>query len=246
MMECVCTFLIQAGLPKFLWAEAAKFVIWVKNRTPTRVLGNATPHEQLTGQKPNLASLPEWGKWVWVHSNSGSKLDACTMEARWVGYDEDSTHAHQIYWSETHKVSVERNIRFIVDAVTISLPAPQSSAPAPQPPTPTQQQAPQPLPATDSGEEEVKVEEELDAPSNAPSLAQPVMPPLQPTRQPMHQSTRVRKPSAITQRITAAQRGRAVQMGDFPLILLKFRSPRRLQMKAWSGQAPMTTQNGPV
>ena len=35
LMERVCVFLIQAALLKVLWAEAAHFVIWLKNRTTT-------------------------------------------------------------------------------------------------------------------------------------------------------------------------------------------------------------------
>src|SRR6266849_8487652 len=95
-----------------------------------KVLGNTTPYEQLTGQKPNLAGVPEWGQRVWVHSDSGTKLDGRASEARWVGYDEDSTHAHRIYWPDTHKVSVERNIRFTAQSVTVSVPTSQSSQPA--------------------------------------------------------------------------------------------------------------------
>jgi transposase InsO family protein len=45
LVERVRAYLIQTGLPKFLWAEAAQFMIWMKNRTPTRVLGNVTPYE---------------------------------------------------------------------------------------------------------------------------------------------------------------------------------------------------------
>jgi transposase InsO family protein len=35
LVERIRAFLIQSGLPKMLWAEAAQFVIWLKNRTPT-------------------------------------------------------------------------------------------------------------------------------------------------------------------------------------------------------------------
>jgi len=61
IMEHIHACLIQSGLPKSLWAEAANFVIWVKNCTTTKVLGDIMPHKKLTGQKPNLARVPEWG-----------------------------------------------------------------------------------------------------------------------------------------------------------------------------------------
>jgi hypothetical protein len=208
-------FLIQSGLTKSLWAEAAQFVIWIKNRTPTRVLGNATPLERLTGQKPNLANVPEWGQRVWVHDDSGSKLDQRATMARWVGYDADSTHAHRIYWPQNHKISVERNVKFTADSTTVTLPrtptyvpnTAQSSTPA----TPTQHTAiQQPPPATSSGEEEVEVEGELGDQTLTPAaLRRPRtaggrttgMHTTQPTRQ----SARLRKPSALVRRIEAGE-----------------------------------------
>ena len=81
LVEHLRMSLIQASLLKFLWAEAAQFAIWVKNRTPTKVLGYATPFEQLTRQKPNLAGVPEWGQHMWVYDNSGSKLNTRTLAA---------------------------------------------------------------------------------------------------------------------------------------------------------------------
>ena len=77
LIECVRAFLIQSGLPKFLWLEAANHAIWVKNQSLTKVLGNSTPLEHLTGQKPNLAGMPEWRQRVWIHTNSGTKLERC-------------------------------------------------------------------------------------------------------------------------------------------------------------------------
>ena len=39
----------------------------------------------------------------------------------WIGYDADSTHTHRIYWPETQKVSVERNVKFLDDSVTVCI-----------------------------------------------------------------------------------------------------------------------------
>jgi hypothetical protein len=182
LVKRVRTLLHSAGLPKTLWAEALHFVVWVKNRTLTRVLGNVTPFEKLTGNKPNISGVPEWGQRVWVHTAANSKLDAHAATAHWVGYDGDSTHAHRIYWAEKRKVSVERDVKFMPNTTTVTLSPPiltSPSAPAPvptqatppKPPVSTQNPSPlvqttaarpQPPPATDSGEEEVEVEDELD------------------------------------------------------------------------------------
>jgi hypothetical protein len=78
------------------------------------------PFEQLYGQKPNLAGMPKWGQRVWVHNDSGSKLDARAIEGHWVGYDKDSTHAHRIYLPDKNRVAVKRNIRFaLTNTITI-------------------------------------------------------------------------------------------------------------------------------
>ena len=136
LMERVRAFLHHSGLPKFLWGEALQHAVWLKNRTSTRALGAITPFERLHGHKPNLAGVPEWGQRVWVHNLKGSKLDARGLPARWVGYDIESPHAHRVYWPEKHPnpISVERDVKFTSDTVTLYLPSPPQ--PRPQVPTP--------------------------------------------------------------------------------------------------------------
>src|SRR5882672_9509399 len=91
----------------------------------TCVLGDATPHECLTRQKPNLVDLPEWGQCVWVHSGKSSKLGKHAMIMCWVGYDQGSPHAHWIYWPEMWSITVERNVRFTADfTIVYTLPGP--------------------------------------------------------------------------------------------------------------------------
>jgi len=179
LVERVRALLHQSGLPPTLWAEALHFVVWVKNRTLTKALGNVTPFEKLTGKKPYLAGVPEWGQCVWVHTNVNSKLGVHTKLVHWVGYSGDSTHAHCIYWAGAKKISTEQDVKFAASTVTISITSSSSSTPlapalplqhaastpstTPAPTTPTQAASapPQPPAATDSGEEEVEVKDEL-------------------------------------------------------------------------------------
>ena len=147
LMERTRAILHQAGLPKNLWAEAILFAVWLKNRTSTKALGNVTPFEKLYGQKPNLANVPEWGQQVWVYNAAGSKLDARALQARWVGYDADSTHAHRVYWPGKNSVTVERNVKFVSPTIVINtLPPSYAStmAPAQAPPAPAVAPAPAP------------------------------------------------------------------------------------------------------
>ena len=112
LLERVRAMLHHSGLPRFLWGEAILHAVWLKNCTSTRALKNLTPFEALTGKKPNLSILPEWGTKVWVHDDGNSKLEGRSKIGRWVGFDADSTHAHRIYWPGKRTVSVERNIKF--------------------------------------------------------------------------------------------------------------------------------------
>ena len=75
LIEKVRVLLHNSGLPKFLWGEALNYVTYIKNRTWTKSLPNATPHEILTGKKPDLSNIHPWGTRVWVHDTSGSKLN---------------------------------------------------------------------------------------------------------------------------------------------------------------------------
>jgi hypothetical protein len=183
LLERVRAILHHSQLPSALWGEAIMFAIWLKNRTSTRALGNTTPYERLYKSKPDLSGVPEWGQKVWVHSPGGSKLDARAVEGRWVGFDRDSTHAHRVYWPGQQRVTVERDLKFVSTTVTVYSPTtsvphvstqvqqPSHALGAPSPGTPLPPPTPTSTPtgirpgATDSGEDEMPDEEEVQTPS---------------------------------------------------------------------------------
>ena len=95
LLERTQPFLHLSMLPKFLWGEAVKNAVWLKNRMATHVLPNGkTPYEMLYSKKPNLAGLREWGMKVWVHDASGMKLDGRSGIGRWIGFKEASNTHH--------------------------------------------------------------------------------------------------------------------------------------------------------
>ncbi|KZS88322.1 hypothetical protein SISNIDRAFT_418357, partial [Sistotremastrum niveocremeum HHB9708] len=71
--------------------------VWLKNRSPTRALGNKTPYELARGHKPDLSNLHKFGCRVWVHVDAESKLDEKSVSCRWIGFDEESK-GHRIFW----------------------------------------------------------------------------------------------------------------------------------------------------
>ncbi|KAG9225295.1 hypothetical protein CCMSSC00406_0009851 [Pleurotus cornucopiae] len=111
LMERVRAMFHDSGLPKFLWGETLHHAVYLKNRMPTRALGDTTPFEVVFGEKPNLAQTHPWGCKVRVHSRDPSKLDGRSSTERWVGIDQRSM-AHRIYFADRRMVKVERNVKF--------------------------------------------------------------------------------------------------------------------------------------
>src|SRR6202522_895751 len=108
----VRAMLHDSDLPHFLWAEATKHAVYLKNRTWTRTLGDTTPFENLTGIKPDLSKIHPWGCKVCVHDASGSKLDGRSRIGRWMGLDKETSDGHHIYWPERRSITVERSVKF--------------------------------------------------------------------------------------------------------------------------------------
>ena len=112
ILEKVRAMFHESGLPKFLWAEVTVHVVYLKNRTWTRTIGNTTPYKILNGRKPNVANLQPWGCKVRVHDTSGSKLDGRSKIGQWMGFDVETKDGHCIYWPEKRMVTVERSVKF--------------------------------------------------------------------------------------------------------------------------------------
>ena len=108
IIKRVRTLLHASGLPKFLWAEAARHVVWLLNRTTTKAVEGMTPFEAAFRKKPNLKGLREWGEKVWVRIEGGNKLGGRVREGRWLGVDEKSKGV-RVYWPDTKTVTIERN-----------------------------------------------------------------------------------------------------------------------------------------
>jgi Reverse transcriptase (RNA-dependent DNA polymerase)/Integrase core domain/GAG-pre-integrase domain len=109
--ERIRALLHASGLPKFLWGEAARHVVWLLNRTTTKAIEGMTPFEAAFGKKPDLKGVREWGEKVYVRTESGTKLGGRVREGKWLGVDDESKGA-RVYWPDSKTVTVERNIYF--------------------------------------------------------------------------------------------------------------------------------------
>ena len=68
LLNHVRAMLADSGLPKFLWKEALKFAMWVRNRTTTHQLDGKTPYEAFYGVKPDATQIHLWGSRVVAHA----------------------------------------------------------------------------------------------------------------------------------------------------------------------------------
>ena len=66
-MEAVKAMIHDQDLPMHLWAEASRTVVYVQNRSPHRELGNKTPEEMFSGEKPKVIHLRIFGCPIYVH-----------------------------------------------------------------------------------------------------------------------------------------------------------------------------------
>ena len=200
LLEHVRALLVDSGLPKFLWKEALKYAMWIRNRTTTHLLDGITPYEAFYGVKPDISDIHLWGSRVWVRDLTAGKLDPRGREGRFIGYDAESKGC-RIYWPSSRSIGVERDLIFEdrpVNSELISLPesspvksrSPKPVTTAPQ--TTSTPEAPEPH-STQPSSNDVPSDEPTD-PEVPPAQVIESGPPVE-VEPPPRQSERVRKPS---------------------------------------------------
>jgi hypothetical protein len=111
--------LLESGLPKFLWAEAAHHAMWLCNRMTTNHLQLTTPYQVLRNEAPDLSHVVPWGVNIWVKVNSVGKLDVRGLLGRFVGYDDESK-AIRIYWPDSRSIGIECDVLFGKDSPNLT------------------------------------------------------------------------------------------------------------------------------
>lgn len=110
-MGPVRALLIHMKLPKSLWAEIAKAVVYLRNRSSIQQ-GTATAFENLKGEKPYLGHLRILGCRVWVHipKEKRKKLDDRSYHGIFAGYE--GTNQYRVYDPQSGRVSVTQDVHF--------------------------------------------------------------------------------------------------------------------------------------
>ena len=110
ILERVRALLHASSLPNFLWGEAARHIVWLKNQTPTKVLGGLTPYEVAFGKRPDLGDVWEWGSNIYVRVEGESKLHGRVEQCKWMGIDDKLLNAYHVYWPRKRSITIERNV----------------------------------------------------------------------------------------------------------------------------------------
>ena len=116
IMEAVKAMIHDQDLPMHLWEEAARKIVYVQNKSPHRVLGNKTPEEMFSGEKPEVNHLRIFGCPVYVHvpREKRSKLESSSKKGIFVGYNE-SSKAYRVYIPNFRQIETSKDVTFDED-----------------------------------------------------------------------------------------------------------------------------------
>ena len=107
MARCL---LLEANLPKSMWAYAVMAAAYTRNRCFNMRLGK-TPFEAFTGSKPNVSNMHVFGSVCYAFVQNAKKLDPRSRQGTFVGYDKGSP-AYLVFFSDSNKVERVRCVKF--------------------------------------------------------------------------------------------------------------------------------------
>ncbi len=104
---------IGSSIPEYMWPEAIKFCAYIRNMTPIQRHEWKTPHELVTGSKPDARHLKIWGCRAYpliYHLQRLDKLAPRAMIGYLMGYD--STNIFRIWVPSRMRVFSTRDVTF--------------------------------------------------------------------------------------------------------------------------------------
>lgn len=115
IIEKARSILQDSGLNKKFWGEAVMTAIYVKNRSPTAAIPEATPEELWSGSKIDISNLRVFGCKAYVHipKELRRKLDPKSKEYVMVGYCEHTKGYRLADLSQAGKVIKARDVIFL-------------------------------------------------------------------------------------------------------------------------------------
>jgi transposase InsO family protein len=113
IVERVRTMLQDANLSSGFWSEAALTSVYLINLSPASKLGDITPRETTTGEKPWIAGLRPFGcpSYVHVPKEQRKKLDSKTRKCVLLGY-ESGSKAYRLWDPSKRRIIKARDVVF--------------------------------------------------------------------------------------------------------------------------------------
>ena len=120
-LMCAMMFAYKRDIPPELWPEAVTHATYIRNRAYTKAIPNQTPFELWSGHRPDISSIQEFGRPVWVlnQEQNLSKLDVRAKQFTFIGY-EDGPRAIKYYNKLKRTIKVSREYHW----PTVTLPMP--------------------------------------------------------------------------------------------------------------------------
>ena len=114
LLDMVRSMLSSSKLPRFLWTETLKTVVYILNRGPTKAVPN-TPFELWKCWKPSLRHMRVWGcsSEVRIYNPQEKKLDPRTINGYFIGYVKKSKGYKFYCPSHNTRIVESRNAKFI-------------------------------------------------------------------------------------------------------------------------------------
>lgn len=114
--EGITSMLSQSRLPRSLWADAARTLIYIHNRSPSNTRGFKTPYELWSGNPPSVSHLRAWGCLAYVHIQKSDRpvLSPHAKPYIFIGYSTEQK-GYIFYDSTTSRVTVSDSAAFFED-----------------------------------------------------------------------------------------------------------------------------------
>ncbi|KAH9784261.1 hypothetical protein KPL71_009581 [Citrus sinensis] len=116
LTERIRAMLRTAGLPNSFWAEAAKTVCYIVNRSPSTAIGLKTSMKMWIGKPVDYSYLHAFGCPVYVMYNAQerTKLDPKSRRCIFLGYA-DRVKEYRLWDPTAHKIVISRDVIFVED-----------------------------------------------------------------------------------------------------------------------------------
>lgn len=112
IMNLVRAMLLDSGLGKEFWSEAAAYAVFIRNRVPKRNTMDI-PQELWTGQKCEITQLRPFGSTVYVRDHTNlDKLSPRYIKARLMGFRSYSEETIRYYDPKTGNFNYSRDYLF--------------------------------------------------------------------------------------------------------------------------------------